>query len=128
MVFSGREPAALIPSKARDLVLSEIAVNQELDKMLKMAIENKHLIRFLYKNNERIVEPHDYGIQNGVVRLFCWQVGGKSSNRIPGWRMIDVAGMQNCEALDKHFAGSREAPGKHHRWDEIFIRVTPPSK
>jgi hypothetical protein len=106
----------------------EMAVNQKLDLLLQSAIENKQLIRFVYKNKERMVEPHDYGVQNGIVRLFCWQVGGKSSSRIPGWRMIDVDGMLNCELLDKHFAGNREVQGKHHRWDEIFIRVAPPEK
>jgi hypothetical protein len=105
-----------------------MGVGQELDQLLRIAIENKQLIRFIYKNSERIVEPHDYGIQNGIVRLFCWQVGGKSSGRIPGWRMIDVEGMQNCELLDKHFAGNREVQGKHHRWDEVFIRVAPPER
>jgi len=107
----------------------EMAVDQKLDRLLRDAIENKQLIRFVYKNNERIVEHHDYGIQNGIVRLFCWQVGGRSSGRIPGWRMIDVDGMQNCEMLDRHFPGNREvATGKHHRWDEVFIRVAPPEK
>jgi hypothetical protein len=105
-----------------------MAVDQKLDQLLRNAIENKRLIRFVYKNNERIVEPHDYGIQNGIVRLFCWQVGGKSSGRIPGWRMIDVERMQDCGMLDKRFAGNREVSGKHHRWDEIFIRVAPPEE
>jgi hypothetical protein len=106
----------------------EMAVDQKLDGLLRNAIENKQLIRFVYKSNERIVEPHDYGIQNGIVRLFCWQVGGRSSGRIPGWRMIDVEGMLNSELLDKHFPGNREVQGKHHRWDEVFIRVAPPEK
>jgi hypothetical protein len=106
----------------------EMAVDQKLDGLLRNAIENKQLIRFVYKSNERIVEPHDYGIQNGIVRLFCWQVGGRSSGRIPGWRMIDVGGMLNSELLDKHFPGNREVQGKHHRWDEVFIRVAPPEK
>jgi hypothetical protein len=105
-----------------------MVVDLELDRLLRIAIENKQLIRFIYKNNERIAEPHDYGIQNGVVRLFCWQVGGKSSGRIPGWRMIDVEGIENCESLDRHFAGNREVSGKHHRWDKVFIRVAPPEK
>jgi hypothetical protein len=109
-------------------MLSEMAVDQKLDQILRGVIENKLLIRFIYKNNERIVEPHDYGINKGVVRLFCWQVGGKSSSRIPGWRMIDVEGMQNCEILEKHFAGNRDVEGKHHHWDEVFIRVAPPER
>src|SRR5580693_9111393 len=105
----------------------EMAVDQKLDQLLRSAIENKQLIRFVYKNNERIVEPHDYGVQNGIVRLFGWQVGGGSSGHVPGWRMFDVEGIRNCEMPDKCFAGNREAPtGKHHRWDEIFTRVKPP--
>jgi WYL domain len=103
-----------------------MAVDQELDQRLRSAIANKQLVRFRYKDNERIVEPHDYGIQNGLVRLFCWQVGGRSSSRIPGWRMIDVDGMRDLEVLDKHFAGNRDVPsGKHHRWDVLFIHVGP---
>jgi hypothetical protein len=106
-----------------------MAVDQKLDQLFRIAIENKQLLRFIYKNNERIVEPHDYGVQNGIIRLFCWQVGGRSSGRIPGWRMIDADGMLNCEMLEQHFAGNREiATGKHHRWDEVFIRVGPPDK
>ena len=56
-----------------------MAAERELDQMLRSAITEKHLIRFQYKNNQRIVAPRDYGIQNGIVRLFCWQVSGKSS-------------------------------------------------
>jgi hypothetical protein len=114
--------AGLLASK-RD----EMAVDQELDQLLYRAVEKKHLLRFRYKGSERVVEPHDYGIQNGVVRLFCWQVDGQSKSPLPGWRLIDVANMQNCEMLDRQFGGNREAPsGKHHRWDKLFIRVGPP--
>jgi hypothetical protein len=80
-----------------------MAVDQEVDQMLRSAIASKQLVRFQYKDNERIVEPHDYGIQNGIVRSFCWQVGGRSGSRIPGWRMVDVDGMHDFEVLDKHF-------------------------
>ena len=39
---------------------------------------NKQLLEFNYKGNDRVFEPHAYGIQNGIVRLLCWQVGGRS--------------------------------------------------
>jgi hypothetical protein len=61
-----------------------MAVNQELHRLLYAAIENQRLIGFKYKGEDRVAEPHDYGIQNRVVRLLCWQVGGKSGGRIPG--------------------------------------------
>jgi hypothetical protein len=106
-----------------------MAVDQQVDRLLREAIARRHLLRFSYKGNERIVEPHDYGIQNAVVRLLCWQVGGKSNGRIPGWRLIDVEGMEGCKMLDRVFEGNREVPsGQHHRWDEVFIRVAPPQK
>jgi hypothetical protein len=104
-----------------------MAVNPELDHLLRTAIENKQLLRFKYKSKERIAEPHDYGIQNGITRLLCWQVGGRSGGRVPGWRLIDVADMKDCEMLDRRFGGNREVPsGKHHRWEKVFIRVKPP--
>jgi len=104
-------------------------VDQEVDQLLRQTIVEKHVIRFRYKGQERVAEPHDYGIQNGVVRLFCYQVGGRSSSRLPGWRLVDVSEMQDCEMLKRRFAGNREAPsGKHHQWDVIFIRVAPPVK
>jgi hypothetical protein len=106
-----------------------MAVDQELDRLLRKTIARKRLLRFKYKDSVRIAEPHDYGIQNGIVRLLCWQVGGRSGGRIPGWRLIDVADMQNCEMLDQLFDGNREVPsGRHHQWDKVFIRVEPPTK
>jgi hypothetical protein len=71
-----------------------MGIDQKLDQLLREAIGYKRLLRFGYKGNERMVEPHDYGIQNGIVRLLCWQMGGKSRSRVPGWRLIDVAEMQ----------------------------------
>lgn len=108
---------------------TKITIEKELDDLLRDAITKKRLLRFTYKGQERIAEPHDYGIQNGIVRLFCYQVGGRSGSRLPGWRLVDVSVVQDCEMLTQHFVGNREAPsGKHHRWDEVFIRVAPPEK
>src|SRR5437773_10281378 len=104
-------------------------IEVDLDRLLRDAIRTKHLLRFRYKNQERIVEPHDYGTQNGTARLFCHQVGGRSSSSLPGLRLVDVHKIQECEMLERRFAGNRETPsGKHHNWDEIFIRVEPPQK
>ncbi len=37
------------------------------------AIEEKRLLQFRYKNRERIVEPHDYGIHKGLIMLFGYR-------------------------------------------------------
>jgi predicted DNA-binding transcriptional regulator YafY len=106
--------------------MNAVAVDPAIHELLYGAIQNKKLIRFRYQNKERIVEPHDYGIQKGTVRLLSWQIAGQSSGKLPGWRWFDVGDMQDIEVLDKMFPGNREVAGKHHRWDEIFIRVAPP--
>jgi hypothetical protein len=44
------------------------------------------VIQFASKNKPRIVEPHDYGIHKGEIKLFGYQVGGQSSEPLPNWR------------------------------------------
>lgn len=93
--------------------------------LLVKAIHERKLISFEYQSKERVAEPHDYGIQNGVERLLCYQVGGTSgSGRLPSWRLIEVAEMQKLKITNHRFAGNRPAPsGQHHRWDIVFERV-----
>jgi hypothetical protein len=108
--------------------MNAVVVDFGLHRPLYRAIENKRLARFKYQGKERIVEPHDYGIQKSVARLLSWQVGGESSGRLPGWRWFDVGGISEFEALDRTFPGNRDDSGKHHQWEKIFIRVAPPEK
>jgi hypothetical protein len=51
---------------------------RRIDKLLRTAIEQKRLIRFNYRDKARIVEPHDYGVHKGSVKVFGYQVGGAS--------------------------------------------------
>jgi hypothetical protein len=99
-----------------------------VDQLLYGAIDNRRMLRFRYKGKERVVEPNDYGVQNGIVRLLCWQVGGQSTSPLPGWRLMDVKDMKECELLEKQFSGGKEVPGPHLKWDKIFIRVAPSKK
>jgi hypothetical protein len=100
-------------------------MNSETDKLLRKAISEKRLIRFVYASKPRIAEPHDYGVQKGQVRLLSFQVGGESnSGKLPAWRWLDVDKISDVVILEKQFRGGRPAPsGKHHAWDELFIRV-----
>lgn len=104
-------------------------VDPATDILLRKSIRTKHLVRFAYEGQERVAEPHDYGIQNGIARLFCYQVGGRSSGSLPGWRMVDVSGIKDYEILVRRFAGNRAAPSSQHlHWDKIFVRVGLPSE
>ncbi|MCU1337440.1 MAG: hypothetical protein JWO19_3021 [Bryobacterales bacterium] len=96
----------------------------KIDELLQTAIENRRLIRLRYRNRERIVEPHDYGIQNGSAKLLAYQIAGSSSGPLPNWRWMDVNLISDVQLLDRTFQGGRRVPsGKHHKWDELFIRV-----
>jgi hypothetical protein len=80
-----------------------MAVEERLDQILRRAIAEKRLIRFEYKGKERIVEPHDYGIEKRIARLLSWQVGGQSDGRIPEWRWFDVGDMQSSKCWTGRF-------------------------
>ena len=101
----------------------------KIDKSLRKAIEERRLIQFVYKDKPRIVEPHDYGIHKGSVKLFGYQVGGLSSEPLPNWRWALVHSISDLRLLDKRFPGRRPSPsGRHHQWDQIFARVEPPEE
>ncbi len=87
------------------------------------------LLRLRYRNQARIVEPHDYGEHNGVVKLLAWQIAGSSSGPIPNWRWMETDLISEAELLDLTLPGGRPAPsGKHHKWNKLFLRVKPANK
>ena len=103
------------------------APDPKLDRLLRTAIEQTRLLRLRYRNKDRIVEPHDYGQHNGVIKLLTWQIGGSSSGPLPNWRWMETDQISDAQLLDQTFPGGRPAPsGKHHKWDKLFLRVKPP--
>ena len=100
------------------------APTANVDRLLRTAIEQKRLVRLVYKDKSRTIEPHDYGIHNGSVKLLAFQVGGASSGRLPNWRWMEVNSISDVHLLDRTFPGGRpNASGKHHQWDQLFMRV-----
>ena len=89
------------------------------DDELRFAITNKRLVKLTYGGRARVVEPHDYGVQNGAVRLLAYQL-----QTAPGWRLFDVAKIEELAVLDAVFRGSRGAAHQnHHVWDVVYARV-----
>jgi hypothetical protein len=99
----------------------------DVDALIRHAITQRRLLRFVFKLAVRVVEPHDYGLRNGVAQLLVFQVGGQSpSGGLPNWRWVMVSQASAWELLDATFPGGRAVPsGKHSRWDELFLRVEP---
>jgi hypothetical protein len=104
-------------------------VDPSINPLIWTAIERKLLLRFRYKNRERIVEPHDYGIHRGLMKLFGYQVAGSSSQKLPNWRWAEQDLISDLQLLDRTFPGRRPTKsGKHQKWDKLFIRVKPPGE
>jgi hypothetical protein len=94
-----------------------------VDPLLLKVIERRRLLRFCYRDGERIVAPHDYGVHNGVVKLPTDQVGGAGSRRLPNWRWMETGPISGVRILDQTVPGGRPTRrGKHRKWDKLFIR------
>jgi hypothetical protein len=97
-----------------------------VDKTIRTAIAGRRMLSFELDGRSRIGEPHDYGVINGVVKLFFYQVGGESSSGRPlGWRWAELEKVSDLRMLERQFAGSRPAPsGRHVEWDQLFASVS----
>ena len=73
------------------------AAQTAVDRILRRAIAARRLVTFVLDDRRRIAEPHDYGVIDGVPRLFFyqsavradpfhrWAGGGACSPSCPGW-------------------------------------------
>jgi hypothetical protein len=101
--------------------------NANVHDFLYFAIENKRLVEFEYQERNRVAEPHDYGIKDGVKWLLIYQIRGQSeSGDLPNWRWVEVNDIEGLRVLEETFPGGRAVPtGKHKKWDQLFKRVSP---
>jgi hypothetical protein len=99
------------------------------DGVIRTAIQEKRLVKVTYLGKVRIIEAHDYGVHKGTVKLLSYQIAGASSGPLPNWRWMEVDAITEIDLLDRTFRGGRPSPsGKHHCWDELYLRVAPPDK
>src|SRR2546428_11313187 len=97
------------------------------DQLLCTAIAERRLVTFTLDGFPRIAEPHDYGIIDGIARLFFYQIGGESrSGRPIGWRWGVLSRISKLNILRDSFPGPRPAPsGRHIHWDMLIASVSP---
>jgi hypothetical protein len=95
-----------------------------MDKEIREAIVRRRKLKFMYDGKPRLVEPHDYGIHAGVIKLLAFQVGGESSGKLPGWRTFIVSKMSGPGPTGEQFSGPRPVTGPHMEWDELFASVS----
>lgn len=90
------------------------------------AIEETRMMRLMYHDKERILEPHDHGILNRSVQLLGYQTAGSSTRPLPNWLLIKTDGISDLILLDQTFPGGRpSSKGEHIKWDVLFVRVKP---
>jgi hypothetical protein len=88
------------------------------------AIEQTRMLRLIYHNKVRMIEPHDHGILNGSLQLLGYQVAGSSSRPLPNWLLMKTDEIVDLQLLDRTFPGGRPtASGSHIKWERLFIRV-----
>jgi hypothetical protein len=99
----------------------------DVDRLIRQAIREKRLIRFVMNGGARVAEPHDYGIRKSEPTLLVWQIAGASrSGKLPDWRWIQLAKASDFALLDETFAGGRGiSHRKHSDWDTLWARVEP---
>jgi len=52
-----------------------------------------------------------------------YQVRGKSSFGVLGWKRMYLEKMTNMRVLRERFPGKRQVTGKHSSWDLIYLIV-----
>ena len=99
---------------------------QSVDVRIREAIAGKNLLQLRYKNQTRVVEPHDYGVRHEVAWLLVYQLnstGGTGSHAL-GWRLFDVGKIESLSVLEAKFDGSRrDSTHAHYAWDVLYARV-----
>ena len=110
------------------MIREDAPAGQPLDEAIRFAIVHKRLVRVAYNGRRRMAEPHDYGVMNGRPRLLVYQrreLDGERSTRTEGWRLLDVAKIEDFKVLDEIFPGSRAASHQDHfTWEVVHARVT----
>ena len=92
---------------------------RNINPLLWKAIDEARMIRLRYKDRERIVEPHDYGVRKGKAMLLAYQVAGSSSHTLPAWRWMEEDLISDIELLNRAFP----VDGPAHRRTPSMGRV-----
>lgn len=68
------------------------------------AIKQTQILEFIYDGENRIVEPHCYGLTTkGNEAIRAYQIDGFSSSGKMGWKMYDLSKAEDICLLDETF-------------------------
>jgi len=81
-----------------------------MEFIIKQAIENKQLLRFVYKDKRRLVEPYTFGqSKQGKDTLSAFQIeSGSDISQDLCWRQFPLREINKLELLDEKFETIRK--------------------
>ena len=102
-----------------------VSERPRLDLLIRMAIAHRRIVDLVYDDRRKQVEPHDYGLRNGVPQLLVYQRSGESRSADPtGWRSLKLSSISDFHVKEETFPGRRPAdPDRRVVWDRLFTRV-----
>lgn len=110
-----------IPYRILDFIhFPERNMPHTMDGMFRKAICEKRLLKIEYDTYCRIVESHVYGRKNGKDGILSYQIRGKSSSGILGWKRMYSPKITNMRVLRERFPGKRPVKGNHSSWDKFY--------
>lgn len=76
---------------------------------IRLAIQNKKVISFVYNNERRLVEPFCCGLNHKLNQVLRgYQIKGYSQSlEVNPWRLYLLDKIYNLEITDKYFDGDR---------------------
>src|SRR5262245_58247383 len=88
----------------RSVYARRVADAASTDARIRFAIANRRLVELRYKGYARVVEPHDYGVQNGAERLLVFQRRGPArAGQDPiGWRLLETGADRSARSARGH--------------------------
>ena len=73
-----------------------------MENIIREAIANKQLLKFVYNDKKRVVEPYTFGCSHkGDDTLSAFQIeGGSNSSKDLGWRQFIIENIDNLVLLE----------------------------
>ena len=96
-----------------------------MENIIKVAIENKQVLRFTYKNKNRLVEPYTFGESTaGKDTLSAFQLeGGSDASSDKTWRQFALREIRDLELLDTNFELREDYHPSNARMNFIYWTV-----
>ncbi len=96
--------------EAMGVIQAKIQTVEEIYRLVRAAVVEKHSIRAIYQGRDRWLCPHRLGRNHeGQMRVLCYQYGGESSSGLQpvgspaNWRCIALEKLSRVELVEDHW-------------------------